>query len=101
MALTLNKDQAPIYRLPMSDMRDEAQCGEELAAAEDVRDAEVGAEELEHGVDAGRGEVRVASADPGSCFTDADLQGGIVGVVVGVGAGCVVLAGQVTQGGGV
>ena len=73
MALTLNKDQAPIYRLPMSDMRDEAQRGEELAAAENIRDAEVGTEQLEPSVDTRRGQVRIPSANPGSCFTDAYL----------------------------
>ena len=95
----MHKDQAPVYRFPVSDMRDEAQRSEELAAAEDVRDAEVRTKQLEYGVHTGGCEVRVATTDPCAGFPYTYLQSRIIRIVVGVGAGSNILAGQVAEGG--
>lgn len=95
--MRLYEHQAPVERLPVADVRDEAERGEELAAAERVGGRELRAEEAEDGVDLGGRERGVAAADPGAGLAGADDEGGVVRVVVRVRGG--VLAREVEQGG--
>ena len=97
MRLTLHEDQAPIYRFPVSDMRDEAQRSEELAAAEDIRDAKGGAEELEDGIDLRVRQVCVPAANPCACLASTDLERGVIRVVVSMRASLLVFACEVDK----